>query len=124
MNVALGLSEGFDLNMGKSSFSDFCKYYPQVDSLESINMIKQEFGEKPRIWADLVFIYVYVSPRTGNKVGKIDMKSLVFTRMKKMEMKDIEELLNGHIPNHTLISKILKISRVYSVKLLSSLLNY
>ena len=42
----------------------------------------------------------------------------------KMEMKDIEELLNGHIPNYTLISKILKISRVYSVKLLSSLLNY
>lgn len=44
MNVALGLSDGFDLNMGKTSFSDFCKYYPQVDSLESINMIKQEFG--------------------------------------------------------------------------------
>ena len=85
---------------------------------------KQEFGEKPRIWADLVFIYVYASPRTGSKDGKIDMKSLVLTRMKKMEMKDIEELLNGHIPNHTLISKILKISRVYSVKLLSSLLNY
>ena len=52
------------------------------------------------------------------------MKSLVLTRMKKMEMKDIEELLNGHIPNYTLISKILKISRVYSVKLLSALLNY
>ena len=52
------------------------------------------------------------------------MKSLVLTRMKKMEMKDIEELLNGHILNYTLISKILKISRVYSVKLLSSLLNY
>ena len=72
MNVALGLSDGFDLNMGKTSFSDFCKYYPQVDSLESTNMIKQEFGEKPRIWADLVFIYVYAGPRTGNKDGKIE----------------------------------------------------
>jgi hypothetical protein len=39
MNVALGLSDGFDLNMWKTSFSDFCKYYSQVDSLESINMI-------------------------------------------------------------------------------------
>ena len=58
--------------------------------------------------ADFVFIYVYVGPRTGNKDGKIDLKSLVLTRMKKMEMKDIEELLNGHIPNHTLISKIFK----------------
>ena len=45
MNVALGISDGFDLNMGKTSFSDFCKYYPQVDSLESINMIEQEFGK-------------------------------------------------------------------------------
>ena len=85
---------------------------------------RQEVTSLPRIWADLVFIYVYAGPRTGNKDGKIDMKSLVLTRMKKMEMKDIEELLNGHIPNYTLISKILKISRVYSVKLLSSLLNY
>lgn len=72
----------------------------------------------------LSLLYVYAGPRTGNKDGKIDMKSLVLTRMKKMEMKDTEELLNGHIPNYTLISKILKISRVYSVKLLSSLLNY
>ena len=97
MNVALGLSDGFDLNMGKTSFSDFCKYYPQVDSLESINMIKQEFGEKPRIWADFVFIYVYASPRTGNKDGKIDMKSFVLTRMKKMEMKDIEAVSYTHL---------------------------
>lgn len=109
MNVALGLSNGFDLNMGKTSFSDFCKCYPQVDSLESTNMIKQEFGEKPRIWADLVFIYVYAGPRTGNKDGKIDMKSFVLNRMKKMEMKNIEETpFNGHIPNHTLISKFFK----------------
>lgn len=109
MNVTLILGNGFDLNMGlPTSYSDFYKYYLQVGSLESTNMIKQEFGEKPRIWADLVFIYVFAGSRTGNKDGKIDMKSLVLNRMKKMEMKDIEELLNGHIPNHTLISKIFK----------------
>lgn len=78
----------------------------------------------PEFGLILSLLYVYAGPRTGNKDGKINMKSLVLTRMKKMEMKDIEELLNGHIPNYTLISKILKISRVYSVKPLSSLLNY
>ena len=41
--------------------------------------------------------YVYAGSRTGKRGrpktqdGKIDMKSLVLTRMKKMEMKDIEE---------------------------------
>ena len=109
MNVTLILGNGFDLNMGLlTSYSDFYKYYLQVDSPKSTNLIKQEIGEKPRNWADFVFIYVYAGPRTGNKDGKIDMKNLVLTRMKKMEMKDIEELLNGHIPNHTLISKIFK----------------
>lgn len=78
----------------------------------------------PEFGLILSLLYAYAGPRTGNKDGKIDMKSLVLTRMKKIEMKDIEELLNGHIPNYTLISKILKISRVYSVKPLSSLLNY
>lgn len=50
MNVTLILGNGFDLDMGlPTSYSDFYKYYLQVDSLESTNMIKQEFGEKPRI---------------------------------------------------------------------------
>ena len=87
MNVTLILGNGFDLNMGLlTSYSGFYKYYLQVDSPKSTNLIKQEIGEKPRNWADLVFIYVYAGPRTGNKDGKI-----VLTRMKKMEMKDIEE---------------------------------
>lgn len=54
MNVTLILGNGFDLNMGlPTSYSDFYKYYLQVDSPKSTNLIKQEIGEKPRNWADL-----------------------------------------------------------------------
>lgn len=57
MNVTLILGNGFDLNMGLlTSYSDFYKYYLQVDSPKSTNLIKQEIGEKPRNWADFVFI--------------------------------------------------------------------
>lgn len=54
MNVTLILGNGFDLNMGlPTSYSDFYKYYLQIDSPKSTNLIKQEIGEKPRNWADL-----------------------------------------------------------------------
>lgn len=54
MNVTLILGNGFDLNMGlPTSYSDFYKYYLQVDSPKSTNLIKQEIGEKPQTWADL-----------------------------------------------------------------------
>lgn len=54
MNVTLILGNGFDLNIGlPTSYSDFYKYYLQVDSPKSTNLIKQEIGEKPRNWADL-----------------------------------------------------------------------
>lgn len=54
MNVTLILGNGFDLNMGlPTSYSDFYKYYLQVDSPKSTTLIKQEIGEKPRNWADL-----------------------------------------------------------------------
>ena len=54
MIVTLIIGNGFDLNMGlPTSYSDFYKYYLQVDSPKSTNLIKQEIGKKPRNWADL-----------------------------------------------------------------------
>jgi hypothetical protein len=32
-------------------------------------------------------LYVYAGPRTGNKDGKIEMKSLVLTRMKRKRIR-------------------------------------
>ena len=63
-----------------------------------VNGIKKEgFSLISRFRDNACLFYVYTGPRTGKrdrpktKDGKIDMKSLVLTRMKKMEMKDIEE---------------------------------
>lgn len=54
MNVTLILGNGFDLNMGlPTSYSDFYKYYMQVDSPKSTGLIKQEIGNNPKTWADL-----------------------------------------------------------------------
>lgn len=54
MNVTLIIGNGFDLNMGlPTAYSDFYKYYLEVDSPKSTTLIKQEIGEKPRNWADL-----------------------------------------------------------------------
>lgn len=54
MNVTLIIGNGFDLNMGlPTAYSDFYKYYLEVDSPKSTTLIKQEIGEKPRNWSDL-----------------------------------------------------------------------
>ena len=62
-----------------------------------VNGIKKEgFSLISRFRDNACLFYVYTGPRTGKrgrpktKDGKIDMKNLDLTRMKKMEMKDIE----------------------------------
>ena len=54
MNVTLILGNGFDLNIGlPTAYPDFYKYYMQVDTPNSVNLIKHEINDKPQTWADL-----------------------------------------------------------------------
>lgn len=54
MNVTLILGNGFDLNMGlPTAYSDFYKYYMQVDSPKTTRPIKQGIENNPETWADL-----------------------------------------------------------------------
>ena len=54
MNVTLIIGNGLDLNIGlPTAYSDFYKYYLEVDSPKSTTLIKQEIGERPQNWADL-----------------------------------------------------------------------
>lgn len=70
MNVTLILGNGFDLNMGlPTAYSDFYKYYLQVDSPISTSLIKQEIGEKPKTWADLEKSMGEISKQYGQDSG-------------------------------------------------------